>query len=406
MNVLLFTILTLCALGVLAAVILYFVAQKFKVFEDPRIDEVEVVLPGANCGGCGFPGCRGFADALVAADDISTLYCPVGGMAVMKPIAEILGKAAAEKEAEIAVVRCNGSCANRPRTNEYDGASSCAVIASLYAGETACAYGCFGKGDCVSVCNFDAIFIDPQTGLPVVDEEKCTACGACTKACPRLIIELRKKGPKGRRVYVSCVNKDKGGVARKACQAACIGCGKCVKTCPFEAITLENNLAYIDYTKCKLCRKCPPECPTGAIWEVNFPARPPKKEEAKPTGPKADKPAAKKEAVTTKETNEVVGSGEKKAVAGTEKASVAGPSEKTAPGNSAANRDESGEPAPVPTATAEEAAAQEAASPSTEEQAAGQPVRVTVPIAGTDHEAVPTPVKNNETGTSVSNPEV
>lgn len=270
-DVLLYTILTLCALGVIAAVILYFVAQKFKMYEDPRIDEVERMLPGANCGGCGYPGCRGLADALVAKDDISALYCPVGGGDVMKQIAGYLGKAAAEKEPQVAEVRCGGSCAMRPRTNQYDGAPTCAVVASLYGGETGCAYGCFGKGDCVVVCNFDAIYVNPETQLPEVDVEKCTACGACVKACPRAIIELRKKGPKNRRVYVSCVNKDKGGVARKACEAACIGCGKCVKVCPFDAITLDNNLAFIDSFKCRLCRKCVVECPTGAIVEVNFP---------------------------------------------------------------------------------------------------------------------------------------
>ena len=278
-DVLIFTILTLCVLGVLSALILYFVAQKFKVYEDPRIDTVEKMLPGANCGGCGYPGCRGMADALVSKDDISSLYCPVGGGDTMKSIAEFLGKAVAEKEPQVAVVRCNGTCEKRPRTNKFDGASSCAVEAALYGGETGCTFGCLGNGDCVAACNFDAIHMDPVTGIPVVDEEKCTACGACVKACPKMIIELRRKGIKNRRVYVSCVNKDKGAVARKACQAACIGCGKCVKTCSFEAITLENNLAYIDPAKCKLCRKCVSECPTGAIVEVNFPPKPVKKED-------------------------------------------------------------------------------------------------------------------------------
>ncbi len=314
-DVLLFTILTMCILGVLAAVILYFVAQKFKVFEDPRIDTVESMLPGANCGGCGFPGCRGMADALVKNDDISALYCPVGGASTMNGIAAFLGKAVAEKEPQVAVVRCNGSCDKRPRTNQFDGAPSCAVIASLYGGETACNYGCLGKGDCVAACNFGAIHINPETCLPEVDEEKCTACGACVKACPKMIIELRKKGIKNRRIYVACSNKDKGGIARKACVAACIGCGKCVKTCQFGAITLENNLAYIDASKCKLCRKCAAECPTGAIVEVNFPPRPPKKEgeAAKPAAtkmavvaPSASKPASAepktKTATTTPET--------------------------------------------------------------------------------------------------------
>ena len=116
-----------------------------------------------------------------------------------------------------------------------------------------------------------------------MDEDKCTACGACVKACPKSIIEVRPKGKKSRRVYVSCVNKDKGAVARKACTVSCIGCGKCVKTCPFEAITLENNLAYIDPNKCKSCRKCVEVCPQGSIIELNFPPRKPKADEASAT---------------------------------------------------------------------------------------------------------------------------
>lgn len=278
---LIYTIAILVGLGLVAAVVLYFVAQKFKVYEDPRIDEVEAMLPGANCGGCGFAGCRAMAEALVKNEDISSLYCPVGGADVMNAVAQYLGKAAPEKEPTVAVVRCGGTLCNRARTNTFDGAYSCAVEASLYGGETGCTFGCLGNGDCTRVCNFDAIHMNPETGLPEVDEEKCTACGACVKACPKNIIELRKKGPKGRRVYVDCVNKDKGAITRKACSVGCIGCGKCVKTCPFEAITLENNLAYIDPAKCRLCRKCVAVCPTGAIVEVGFPARKPEVE--KPT---------------------------------------------------------------------------------------------------------------------------
>ena len=285
MEVLLYTILTLCVLGVLAAVILYFVAQKFRVEEDPRIDEVEKMLPGANCGGCGFAGCRGMADALVKRDDISELFCPVGGGDCMKAIAAYLGKAAAEKQPEVATVRCGGTCEKRPRTNEYNGAKSCAVVASLYAGETGCAFGCLGLGDCVAACAFDAIHMNPETGLPEVDPDKCTACGACVKACPKMVIELRKKWPKNRAVYVSCVSKDKGAVVMKACKAGCIGCGKCEKVCAFGAITVENNLAYIDPQKCKLCRKCVNECPTGAIKLVGMDPLP--KEPKAPAAPKA-----------------------------------------------------------------------------------------------------------------------
>ena len=278
MSTLVITIISLCAIGVVSAVILYFVAQKFKVEEDPRIDIVEGLLPGANCGGCGYPGCRGLAEAAVKSDTLDGIMCPVGGAATMAKVAEALGREVKAEAPKIAVVRCNGNCENRPRTSQYDGARSCAIEHSLYVGDTACAFGCLGCGDCVSACPFDAIHMDPQTQLPVVDNEKCVACGACVKACPRHIIELRFKGPKDRRVFVSCVNKDKGGIARKACKVACIGCGKCVKECPFEAITLENNLAYLDPNKCKSCRKCEEACPQNTIIALNFPPRKPKAE--------------------------------------------------------------------------------------------------------------------------------
>ncbi|MDR0726174.1 MAG: Fe-S cluster domain-containing protein [Prevotellaceae bacterium] len=278
MNTIISTVIVLSSLGVLLAVILYLVAQKFRVFEDPRIDEVAEILPGANCGGCGYAGCRAFAEALVNNDDISALLCPVGGSEVMTKAAERLGKTATTKDPMVAVVRCAGSCEVRPRTNLFEGAKSCLVMATTYSGDTGCSFGCLGQGDCVVSCGFDAISINPGTLLPEVDDEKCTACGSCVKACPKFIIELRKKGPKNRRIFVSCVNKDKGGLAKKSCGAACIGCTKCQKVCAFDAINIANNLAYIDNAKCRLCRKCVTECPTNAIWELNFP---PRKQEVK-----------------------------------------------------------------------------------------------------------------------------
>lgn len=275
MNVILIAVIVLGAIGLVAAVVLYVCSKKFAVKEDPRVSAVAGVLPQANCGGCGYPGCSGFADAVVKGADSGSIdgyFCPVGGQVVMGKVADLLGMAVANSEPMVAVVRCNGTCANRPKIVEYAGLRTCKAMSACGAGETGCGFGCLGCGDCVSACQFGAIVMNVETGLPEVDEEKCTSCGACVKACPRHIIELRKKGPKGRRVYVSCVNKDKGPVAMKACKAACIGCGKCAKECPFEAITVENNVSYIDPNKCRSCRKCEKVCPTHAIVAVNFPA--------------------------------------------------------------------------------------------------------------------------------------
>jgi Na+-translocating ferredoxin:NAD+ oxidoreductase RNF subunit RnfB len=276
MNFILIAVTVLGVIALIAALVLYGVSKKFAVEEDPRIGEVQEALPGANCGGCGFAGCAAMADALVKGADagsIDGLNCPVGGSKVMSQVADLLGMAVANTEPKVAVVRCNGSCEHRPRIAEYDGMMTCAAMHATGAGDTGCGFGCLGCGDCVAACQFDAIHINPETRLPEVDEDKCTSCGACVKACPRNIIELRKKGPKGRRVYVQCVNKDKGAVAKKACEVACIGCGKCMKECKFDAITVENNLSYIDYDKCKLCTKCVDVCPTHAIIKVNFPIK-------------------------------------------------------------------------------------------------------------------------------------
>jgi len=275
MNFILIAVAVLGGIALVSAVVLYVCSKKFAVYEDPRLGQVTALLPGANCGGCGYPGCSGMASALVKGADAGSLdglYCPVGGAEVMGQVADLLGMAVANTEPKVAVVRCNGTCELRPRIAEYSGLRTCTAMNSCGAGETGCGYGCLGCGNCVSACSFGAIKINDETGLPEVDEDKCTACGACVNACPRHIIELRKRGVKNRRVYVRCVNKDKGAAAMKACKAACIGCGKCEKECKFGAITIQGNLSYIDPDKCRLCRKCVEVCPTHAIVAINFPA--------------------------------------------------------------------------------------------------------------------------------------
>lgn len=287
MNVILLAVIVLGAIGLISAAVLFLLSKKFAVEEDPRIGQVTETLPGANCGGCGFPGCGGMANACVKAVDsgsLEGLNCPVGGAPTMQKIADILGLKVEATTPKCAVVRCNGSCENRPRIATFDGVASCRVMNAAGMGETACAFGCLGCGDCVAACQFDAIHMNATTGLPEVDTTKCTACGACAKACPRSIIEVREmKGKKMMGVAVECVNRDKGAAAMKQCKVSCIACQKCVKACEFGAIAVEGNVAHIDATKCKLCRKCEDACPRTAIHAINMPPRKPKAEgEAKP----------------------------------------------------------------------------------------------------------------------------
>jgi ferredoxin len=207
----------------------------------------------------------------------------------MKAVGEYLKLEVEETAPTTAVIRCNGTKAKAPSKLDYDGPSKCSIAHSLFSGENGCSYGCLGLGDCVAACEYDAIYMDEETGLPVVIPDKCTSCGACVRACPRNIIEIRPRGKKDRRVWVACMNEEKGGVAMKNCKAACIGCGKCYQVCPekVRAITIENNLAFIDSSKCIACGLCIPVCPTNAILATFEPVvrpkpkSPPKKTENK-----------------------------------------------------------------------------------------------------------------------------
>lgn len=267
MDIIVSNVLVLVGIALFAAIILYLVSQKFNVEENPKIGEVESVLPGANCGACGKAGCHNFAESCVKADEngFKNLYCPVGGAEVMKRVSDILGYAAVEKEPTVAVLKCNGTCENAPTKIHLDGVSICRLAAKISVGQTGCPNGCLRLGDCVKVCKFDALHIDEQTGLPVVDEDKCTSCGACVNICPRHLFEIRPKGKNGQRVYVACSNTQKGAVARKNCKAACIGCMKCTKVCP--AVKVENNLSYIpsEVSAAEFGAELVKACPTSAI---------------------------------------------------------------------------------------------------------------------------------------------
>lgn len=268
MGVIYTTVFVLGGIGILAAAVLYFVAKKFYVYENPKISEIEELLPGANCGGCGFSGCHAFAKACAEAKTLEGFNCTGAGKGIMQKISRIVGLEAESVTPKVAVVKCDGSCANREHRNVYDGVTSCVIENFVYQGESDCIYGCLGCGDCVGSCIFDAIHMDKNSGLPVVDYDKCVGCGKCVKTCPRNIIELvshRKDTPI---VYVACMNHDKGAVAMKECKVSCIGCGKCSRSCPSQAITVTDFVAHIDPDKCIGCGECVDQCPRSSIEHI------------------------------------------------------------------------------------------------------------------------------------------
>ena len=273
-QVILIAVAALAILGFVLALLLFVVSKRFAVKEDPRIGQVLEALPGANCGGCGFPGCGGMAAACVKAADAGSLEglnCPVGGAECMQQVAGILGMEVAASAPKLAVVRCNGTCERRPHVRLYDGVKSCRVANSTCMGETQCSYGCLGCGDCVAACQFDALHMNAETGLPEVDATKCTACGACQKACPRGIMEVRTVSGENKDAFVvSCMNMDKGAEAMKICASSCIACKKCQNACGSDAVHVGNNVAYINPDACVLCGACFEACPRGTIVSVSI----------------------------------------------------------------------------------------------------------------------------------------
>jgi len=260
-------VLVLGGIGLLLGIGLALAAKKLAVPKDPRIEKIGEILPGANCGGCGYPGCAAFAEALVAGTAPAG-GCVAAGTGVNAKIAAILGVAVDEGVRRVAVVHCGGGH-SAVDAFAYRGPKSCASALLVMEGHKLCRYGCLGLGDCVAVCPFGAVHMGDD-GLPVFNAEKCTGCGKCVAACPRGIVGL---WPEDRKVVVVCSSRDKGGVARKACTVACIGCGKCAAVCPSGAVTVENFLASISPAKCINCGLCAAVCPTSAIVDL-VPARP------------------------------------------------------------------------------------------------------------------------------------
>lgn len=254
----------LCTIvGAVGAIILVAAAKFMAVEEDPRIEEVAACLAGANCGGCGYAGCSAAANAIIEGK-AAVSCCPVGGAEASEKIAAIMGVEVASGEREIAHVICNGGTAAKKKY-DYIGVQDCLGAMKVAGnGPLECAYGCLGFGSCVKACTFDAIALG-ENGIPVIDPNKCTDCMQCAAACPRHIIV---SVPVSKKVFVDCANKQKGAAAAKVCANACIGCGLCVKECKFDAIHVVDNVAVIDYAKCRNCKMCTKVCPKDAIAPV------------------------------------------------------------------------------------------------------------------------------------------
>lgn len=247
-------------IGLFVGLFLGIAAIKFKVDVDEKEEAVLAALPGNNCGGCGFPGCSGLASA-IAKGEAAVNACPVGGEAVGKVIAGIMGVEAQETARKVAFVQCQGDCDRTTADYEYHGIKDCRMLAFVpNGGPKSCNYGCLGFGSCVEVCPFDAIHV--VNGVAVVDKETCKACGKCVEVCPKHLITLI---PYDAKYAVACSSKDKGPVTMKDCTAGCIGCQLCRKNCPAGAVDVEDFNATIDYDKCTECGACIEKCPRKSI---------------------------------------------------------------------------------------------------------------------------------------------
>lgn len=259
MNQIISAVLIVGGTGLLFGCILAFASFIFKVEEDERIAKITEILPGANCGGCGYAGCSAYASAIVAGD-APVNACGVGKEAVSGKIAEIMGTTADVKEPLVAHVMCVGTCDKADTKYEYDGIVDCVAASKLAGGAKSCSAGCLGLGSCLTVCPFGAIEI--QDGIAHIIADKCTACGKCVNVCPKHIIKLV---PAKQKHIVNCSSHDAGAAVAKKCSAGCIGCKICEKNCPVNAVTVENNLASINYEKCIDCGICVQKCPKKVI---------------------------------------------------------------------------------------------------------------------------------------------
>ncbi len=261
MTQILVPVVLVAAIGLIAGLGLAVASVVFAVPKDEKAEAVREVLPGANCGACGYSGCDGYAAALSKGETTECNRCTPGGNDVAKQVAAILGVEAGAVTPQVAAVMCCGNSSNVEEKLEYSGVRSCKIATQLFGGPKTCVHGCIGFGDCVRVCPYEAIFI--CDGVARINPDKCRACKMCINTCPRHLIDLFPLDTV--KAAVLCVNHDKGAQTRKQCKAGCIGCMKCQKVCPVEAVKVENFCAKVDYDKCIGCGKCHEECPVGCI---------------------------------------------------------------------------------------------------------------------------------------------
>ncbi|MCL2764404.1 MAG: RnfABCDGE type electron transport complex subunit B [Treponema sp.] len=254
-------------IGIICAAVLCIASKFMQVKIDPRINELTECMPGVNCGACGYPGCSGYALALLSDNNIKTNLCTPGGFEVLEKISRILGVETGSIEKKCAIVFCSGDFNSRNKKMEYAGIKSCEAAKQLYGGENSCANGCLGYGDCKTACPGNAICM--EGGLARIITNLCTGCALCVKACPNALISVLNTCTP---VFVLCKNTEKGSVTRKKCSRGCIGCGKCARECRDKAITIENNLAVINYEKCSGCNTCIEVCVVKCIKGSYLPA--------------------------------------------------------------------------------------------------------------------------------------
>ncbi|MDL2274220.1 RnfABCDGE type electron transport complex subunit B [Oscillospiraceae bacterium OttesenSCG-928-G22] len=259
----LLAVLAVGAVGGFFGLVLAIASKVFETEKDEYFDPIMAVLPGANCGGCGFAGCANFAEAVIKGN-AEVNGCPVGGEATSEKIAHILGVETKKNTRLSAFVKCSGGN-NARKKFVYEGISDCHAAMRVSNGPTECVYGCLGLGSCVSACKFGAISI--RNGVALIDHDLCTGCQACVETCPKHIIHAV---PYFSDVNVACSSKDKGGQLRQICNIGCLGCRICEKTCQYDAIHVGDNLAEIDYEKCTGCGECAAKCPRKLISDAKL----------------------------------------------------------------------------------------------------------------------------------------